>query len=103
MSDEIRDVVIHSLKSHYLLKRLTDTELCDLLDFMKERTFGDGETIITEGEPGDEFFVLISGEVTFYKIDEETGIEKKLGEKSEGYFGDLGTIYVISGLNYILV
>lgn len=102
MSDEIRDVIIHSLKSHYLLKRLTDTELCDLLDFMKERAFSEGETIITEGEPGDEFFVLISGEVTFYKIHEDTGLEVRLGEKSEGYFGDLGTLIRDTCISYFL-
>jgi CRP-like cAMP-binding protein len=90
MSDEIREVIIESLKAHYLLKRLTDTELGDLLDFMKERQIGEGEVIIREGVPGDEFFVMISGEVKFYKLNEQ-GIEIQVKEQSDGYFGDLGT------------
>ncbi len=62
-----------------------------LYDLMKEKTYPAGHTIVKEGERGDSFFIVASGEIEVRKvINRETGEYKaltRIGEKE--IFGEM--------------
>jgi putative ABC transport system ATP-binding protein len=72
------DVVLHDamricefLRPIGLFKTLTPRQLTDVAEHMKKRHYASGETIIREGEPGEEFFLLSDGEVEVIRADHE--------------------------------
>lgn len=56
------DAVKSFLKNIPLFSVVTDEELAGLVGKLRHVPFAKGETIIEQGEPGDEFFILGSGE-----------------------------------------
>lgn len=68
------------------LKSYERAKIADALDAIK---FGSGSTIITEGEPGDAFYLLESGEADAFKEGEE-GVVKSY--KRGDYFGELALL-----------
>ncbi len=72
------DVVLHDalricefLRPIDLFKALTPQQLTDVAEHVKKRHFTTGETIVREGEPGEEFFVISDGEVDVIRADHE--------------------------------
>ena len=72
------DVVLHDamricefLRPIDLFKALTPRQLTDVAEHMTKRHFAAGETIIREGEPGEEFFLISDGEVEVIRADHE--------------------------------
>jgi putative ABC transport system ATP-binding protein len=72
------DVVLHDalricefLRPIDLFKALTPQQLSDVAEHVKKRHFASGETIVREGEPGEEFFVISDGEVDVIRADHE--------------------------------
>jgi putative ABC transport system ATP-binding protein len=72
------DVVLHDalricefLRPIDLFKTLTPRQLTDVAEHMTKRHFAAGETIIREGEPGEEFFLISDGEVEVDRADRE--------------------------------
>jgi putative ABC transport system ATP-binding protein len=72
------DVVLHDalricefLRPIDLFKALTPQQLTDVAEHVKKRHFASGETIIREGESGEEFFVISDGEVDVVRADHE--------------------------------
>ena len=51
------------LKNVPILATLTEYERSTISDALTEATFGDGETIISQGEAGDAFYIVQEGEV----------------------------------------
>ena len=73
-----------------LLSTLTLYERSKIADALDTRKYGPGETIIREGDPGEAFFILESGEAEVYKV--ETG-DKAIKEYKKGdYFGELALL-----------
>jgi PPM family protein phosphatase len=54
-----------------LFKHLTDHELLRVLQATDVATFTEGETIMTEGEPGDDLFIVLRGALAVLKGDSE--------------------------------
>jgi putative ABC transport system ATP-binding protein len=74
----VSDVVLHDalricefLRPIDLFKALTPQQLTDVAEHVKKRHFAAGETIVREGEPGEEFFVISDGEVEVIRADHE--------------------------------
>jgi putative ABC transport system ATP-binding protein len=72
------DVVLHDalricefLRPIDLFKALTPRQLTDVAEHMTKRHFAAGETIIREGERGEEFFLISDGEVEVIRADHE--------------------------------
>ena len=72
------DVVLHDalricefLRPIDLFKTLTPRQLTDVAEKMTKRHYAAGETIIREGEPGEEFFLVSDGEVEVIRADRE--------------------------------
>ncbi len=88
------DVVLHDalricefLRPIDLFKTLTPQQLTDVAEHMKKRHYAAGETIIREGEPGEEFFLISDGEVEVIRSDHEVA---RLGPGD--FFGEVALI-----------
>jgi len=55
-----------------------------------QETFSKGDTVITQGEEGNKFYIIESG--VCEAIKSEGGAEKKLELKSGDYFGELALL-----------
>ena len=73
-----------------LLSTLTLYERSKIADALDTRKFGSGETIIREGDPGEAFFILESGEAEVYK--NESGDQLLKQYKKGDYFGELALL-----------
>lgn len=72
-----------------LLSSLKPYERSKIADALDTRKFAPGDVIIREGDPGEAFFLLESGEADCYK----RGIDKSVKHYSKGdYFGELALL-----------
>ncbi|KIX00892.1 uncharacterized protein Z518_09957 [Rhinocladiella mackenziei CBS 650.93] len=72
-----------------LLSSLKPYERAKIADALETVKFEAGDNIITEGEPGDAFYLLEAGEASAYKH----GIEKPVKEYARGdFFGELALL-----------
>jgi putative ABC transport system ATP-binding protein len=92
----VSDVVLHDalricefLRAVELFRALTPTQLTDVAEKMTKRTYAAGETIVREGAPGDEFFLISDGEVDVIRADHE------VARLARGEF--FGEVALISG------
>jgi putative ABC transport system ATP-binding protein len=88
------DVVLHDalricefLRPIELFKTLTPQQLTDVAEKMTKRHFAAGDTIIREGDPGEEFFLVSEGEVEVVRADREVA---RLGPGD--FFGEVALI-----------
>jgi len=64
--------------------------ICDA--FVREQ-FKEGDRILQEGEPGEDFYLIVSGEVYVTKTLKEGGTPERVMEMGKGrYFGELALI-----------
>lgn len=74
-----------------VLKSLNHYELAKLSELLDSRLFDEGEEIIKQGDPGDEFFIIEDGTCSAY-IRDESG-EKEVKEYGQGdYFGEIALL-----------
>lgn len=72
-----------------LLSTLKPYERAKIADALETVKFSAGENIITEGEPGDAFYLLEAGEASAYKH----GVDKSVKEYHRGdFFGELALL-----------
>ena len=88
------DVVLHDalricefLRPIDLFKALTPRQLTDVAEKMTKRHYATGDTIIREGEPGEDFFLISEGEVEIVRADHEVA---RLGPGD--FFGEVALI-----------
>ncbi len=78
---------MEALKKIPLFRHLTYKEQTAVLSIASTRTFPAGREIVTEGQPGEELFVVIRGRVSV----EKGGVE--IAElRAGGHFGEMGLI-----------
>jgi hypothetical protein len=83
-----RQKKIRMLKSVPLLAPLSETELLALADVCSEARFEHGEAIITQGEPGNHFYIVEKGNVFVTKSEQpdqellELGVGAFFGERA---------------------
>lgn len=72
-----------------ILTELTMAERAKVADALQTHTFTPGETIIREGDPGDNFYIVESGIADVFKI----GVEGPINTYGKGdYFGELALL-----------
>lgn len=77
------------LKEVPLLMKLSDKERDMLGGAMEKETFADGVVIFAQGDVGDKFYVIVSGEVQVSVKDEDSGDESVVATLKKGdYFGE---------------
>ena len=85
---------VEKLRTFPLLSNIEDNELKILSALLKEKRTAAGENIITEGESGDEVFVLMEGLVDIIKstVFGEQFIVSTLDAKEHCVFGEMAMI-----------
>lgn len=92
--EETKKRIKSRLGECFMFKNLEDKEMNIVVDAMKEIKFKDGETIIKQGDQGNELYVLESGECEWFKVFSGDEIEKKLRDYVPGEaFGELALLY----------
>ncbi len=81
--------IILKLKPVEIFEDLSVSELAAVASATEEVSFGTGETVIKEGDPGDTLYLIVEGEVAVIKT-ETDGTELTLDNISEGdHFGEM--------------
>lgn len=76
-----------------LLKSLQPFERSKLSDCLKIKNFNAGEYVIREGDAGDEFFLLVEGKATAFKMNYATNRQEEVFNYEEkSYFGELSLL-----------
>lgn len=76
-----------------LLQSLDSYERSKLCDVITMQIFEQGQRVIKEGEPGNSFYLIISGEAEALKLNPETGLEEVVYQyKDNMYFGELALL-----------
>ncbi|KAI8142610.1 cAMP dependent protein kinase regulatory subunit [Fennellomyces sp. T-0311] len=80
------------LEEVLLLKSLEPYERHKIADALDTVYFDQGETVMTEGDVGDRFYIIESGDAAFYKLGPD-GTQQKVNVFSRGsYFGELALL-----------
>ncbi len=80
-----------ALRSVPLFARLAPEELSSLARASREKEFAAGQPLCVEGEPGDEVFVLLAGDVKVYRQDGDN--QKLVGsEQAGGFIGEMAVL-----------
>jgi cAMP-dependent protein kinase regulator len=91
-SDEQRQRLNEAVKNILLFRALDPEQMQDILDGMFERKVEPGEQIIHQGDDGDNFYVIDSGQYDIFV--EVNGVDKKVGQyENRGFFGELALMY----------
>jgi len=92
--DDTKLRIKNRLKDSFMFKNLEEKDLDIVVDAMKELKFKEGETIISQGDDGNELYVLESGECQCVKLFPGDEVAKKLREYFPGEaFGELALLY----------
>jgi len=75
------------LKSVTLISSLENYERSQIADALKAETLNQGDTVITQGEPGDKFYIIEEG--TLYAMKDGTRV---MDYKQGDYFGELALL-----------
>lgn len=80
------------LKRVPLFVTVSDEELNNIANHLKQERFPAGEVIIHEGDQGDKFYIIERGKVTVWRLGEDE-VEYKIDELGAGqYFGEVALV-----------
>ncbi|KAM9297958.1 cGMP-dependent protein kinase 1-like [Morus bassanus] len=86
-----RAEILGSLRTVHWLQDLSDSHLSKLLDAMEECTFAPGHVIIHEGDEGENFYIILKGEVRVSRrVDGQEKLLRVLGAGE--HFGELSLL-----------
>ncbi|XP_077547617.1 cAMP-dependent protein kinase type II regulatory subunit-like [Haemaphysalis longicornis] len=90
-----REKLSQAVKNILLFKSLDQAQMQEVIDAMFERKVKAGETVIKQGDDGDNFYVISSGTYHIYVGDGSgKGGEKLVGKyEGSGSFGELALMY----------
>lgn len=102
--DDIRSLIYNAIKTNVLFESNTEDELSEIIDVFEPCSFEAGEVVIQQGEKGDDFYVVQSGELSItVRMADSAGAgdvmdasvnEVKVGNYQDGSaFGELALIY----------
>jgi len=81
--------LIKVLKKVDILKNLPIPQLQRLCDVLGEESFKDGDYVVKQGDVGERFYIISSGEFMCTTVDPKTKAEKELQRlKTNDYFGE---------------
>jgi len=91
-SDEQRNRLIAACQKVLLFNRLDKDQFNQVLDAMFEHVCQPGDSVINEGDDGDNFYVIESGNYDVYKLINGDNI-KVASYDNKGSFGELALMY----------
>ena len=95
-SDERIDSIVATLRQHELFSEWEGPMLRQIAQAMREQMVRVGDAVITQGDPGDKFYLVAEGELAAYLADhEEPGSEPQqvCTYGVGGSFGELALLY----------
>ena len=91
-SQQVKDTIQHRLQQAFMFMSLDEKDLKVVIDAMDEKQYQAGNSVITEGEPGDVLYIVENGKLSCHKIiDEKSKFLKNYG--SGDVFGELALLY----------
>jgi len=91
-TEEQRERLAAAVNHILLFRCLDEDQLRNVIDAMFERNVQPGDTIINQGEDGDNFYVIESGVYDIFVLID--GVNTKVGEyDNKGSFGELALMY----------
>mmetsp|Transcript_27104 Transcript_27104/g.56432 ORF Transcript_27104/g.56432 Transcript_27104/m.56432 type:complete len:740 (-) Transcript_27104:275-2494(-) len=102
-SDQVRNLIYHSIKRNMLFRACSEEELQDLIDAFDSANFKADSVVIKQGDEGDLFYVVEEGKLDVWvstaNVDEDKGASSQ-GEVQVGVpyvsgssFGELALMY----------
>lgn len=89
-----RERIMDKINQNIFLKNLSDEDKDVIIDAMKEIKKNKKETIINQGDPGDDFFVVDQGEIECHRVFKKGEAPKYLKTYLHGEgFGELALLY----------
>src|SRR5690606_12406911 len=82
--DEPAETLTGAMRQVFLFRDLSQTELLVIAPYLEEVVVAKGATIVSEGDPGDSFYVVASGRVRVSR-----GPTHLVDIKEGGHFGEL--------------
>lgn len=92
-SAETQQALEQALKTNVMFSHLERDDRAELFDAMFEVRYGPGDTIINQGDEGDNFYVVESGTCEVWKSIDGNEPELVLTIAEGGSFGELALIY----------
>jgi cAMP-dependent protein kinase regulator len=91
-SQEAQNKIHERLSVAFMFMSLDEKDMKVVIDAMEERQVNKGVTVITEGEPGEELYIVESGSLKCHKM--INGVSTYLKEYQPGeVFGELALLY----------
>lgn len=84
-----KDLIHAALAKNFVFSDLSKAALAPLVDAFEQCSFNEGDVIIKQGDPGDYFYIIKSGEVIFQVHGNE------VGRTNKGSFGELSLLYTV--------
>lgn len=93
--ETIKGLLLDVVNTNILFASYAAEEHAALVAAFEPKDFDGGVFVINQGEPGDHFYVVESGELEIYVEDKERGVQNKVGNtlKSGACFGELALMY----------
>ena len=97
-SDQVRNLIYHSIKKNMLFRACSEEELQDLIDAFDTANFKGDDTVIKQGDDGDLFYVVEDGKLdVMVSTPDASGSEKEVTVGvpyvSGSSFGELALMY----------
>ena len=90
-SEAVREVIAKATTSSAVFAALNDAQRNDVATAMREMKFQSGDTVIKQGDVGDNFYVVESGSYSVYLS--QAGAEPVAAYYGGGTFGELALMY----------
>lgn len=76
-----------------ILESLTDEERLTVADALESSSFADGESIMKQGDPGNDFYIIVEGEVAVFRANSEDEEPAEIARLSVGcFFGEVALL-----------
>jgi len=97
-SDQVRNLIYHSIKQNILFRTCSEEELQDLIDCFDKAEFKADTVVIKQGDEGDLFYVVESGELDISMLGSDDGCSPREYNVGVPYmtgssFGELALMY----------
>lgn len=87
-SDEDAQLIKDAIQCNFLFDKLSEDDLKPFIDAFELKHYIDGDIIIKQGDPGDYFYIVKTGEAMFYVEEEFVGTAPRGAS-----FGDVALLY----------
>jgi cGMP-dependent protein kinase len=93
--ETIKGLLLDVVNTNILFASYAAEEHAALVAAFEPRDFAEGVFVITQGEPGDHFYVVELGELDIYVKGKDNGVQNKVGStlRSGSCFGELALMY----------